>query len=315
MALLVQHLLRHINDTLGGGELPSDLDAISIVNQAGEHLHSMHAWKWAQGRSTLLSTRGTISLVNAAWNASAKTLTLAGAFTNYTFVDGDEIEITGGTATTGFYEIASRTNDNVIVLSSSIAASNQTDVDATLQPYSIDLPDDLREIIAIQTTDAINSEVTLTSLQEVLDVREDTGVNDLHAYAAIAYVGTPPTPVLEIAPGYATTIAGAMRIFYRARWARLSADAGQVDVPEFCEALLIQLVRAFARGYTREDQGSLHIRLAEIQASPLFMAAKMSDGSIQPYHGKLRGGGADIYRMKRPTSGWRETTYRILPPA
>ena len=309
MALLLKHLQDHMTDTLGGGEIPASLDAIGIMNQAGEHLHSMHAWRWAQGRSTLLSLRGTISGTDAAWTAASRTLTLASAFTDYTFVEGDEIQITGGSGTEGFYEIESRTSANAIVLATSLSGSNQTDIDFTIQPYSIDLPDDLRDIISIVRTDGTARHITLTTLDDVLRVREDTSANDFHWYAAVSFVGTPPTPILEIAPGAGSAVTGAFRMFYRKRWLRLTTDSTQVDVPEFCEALFLQIARAFARGYVREDQGSLDARLAEIQMGPVFFAAKRSDGAIQPFYDRLR-----VTMGRRRNSEFFETVSRINPP-
>lgn len=315
MALIVKHLLDHMQDTLGGGALPGNLDKVGILNQAGEHLHSMHPWKWAQGRTTLLNLRGTVTGTAAAWTTATNTLTLASAFTDYTFVDGDEIQITdgGSGATEGFVEVASRTSANAIVLASSISGSNQTGISFTLQPLSVDLPDDTREIIAIRGTGSNRYAVTLTSLEEILRVREDFSVNDAHWYGAISYVGSPPSPILEIAPGSGANQIGALRMFYRARWARLSSDSTTVEVPEFMEALLIQLARAFARGYVREDQASLSVRLAEIQSGPAFIAAVKSDGAIQPYFGTLQNG-IDRWRTRRESSNWVETTSRIAGP-
>ncbi len=315
MALNTQHLLAHIKDTLGGGSIPGNIDEWGILNQAGEHLHSMHPWRWAQGRTALLNLRGTITGTAATWDGTS-TLTLASAFTNYTFVDDDEIEITDGTGvTTGFYEVASRVSANAITLASDIGAA-AADVSFTLQPYSIDLPDDTREIIAIQGTGtgSRSFHVTLTSLAEVLRVREDSGPNDAHWYAAVSYVGTPPTPVLEIAPGSGTNVTGGLRMFYRARWARLSTDSTAAAVPEFVEALLVQIVRAFARGYVREDQGSLDMRLAEIHAGPIFRAAVRSDGMLQGYNGVLKNG-ISRWRQRRDYSDWVETTSRVSPPS
>lgn len=311
MALFVKHLLDHMRDTLGGGEFPPNLDQMNVLNQAGEHLHSMHPWRWAQGRSTLLNLRGTITGTAASFDGTS-TLTDTGAFTNYTFVEGDEIQITGGTGVTeGFYEVTARASANALTIPD-IGAS-ASDVTYTLQPYSIDLPDDLRDIIAIQGTDSVDRHITLTSLAEVLRTRERTGPQNIHWYAAVSYVGSPPSPILEIGPGSGSNITGAFRLFYRARWLTLRADSTTVDVPEFSEALLLQLVRAFARGYVREDQGSLDARLAEIHSGPIFQAAKRSDGNVQPNMGKLRGGGPMIWR-KGYAGDFYETVSRVNAP-
>lgn len=313
MTITVKHLLDNTRDTLGGGSIPANLDPLGIVNQAGEHLYSMHAWRFAQGRSTLLNLRGTITGTDASWTTATNTLTLASAFTNYTFVVGDEIEVTGGSGTTGFYTVSSRTSANAIVLDSSLSGSNQTDIDFTLQPYSIALPIDVRDIISIRGTGQTRYYVTLSTLAEVLRVREVTGTNDAHWYGAISYAGSPPQPILEIAPGASANQTGALRMFYRSRWATLSSDDTTIDVPAYMEALLIQIVRAFARGYVREDQGSLDMRLAEIQAGPVFLAARRSDGAIQPYNGQLQNG-IDRWRRHRENSQWHETIYPISPP-
>jgi hypothetical protein len=114
--LFVKHLLDHVKDTLGGGAVPGNIDPLGIVNQAGEHLHSMHAWRWAQGRSTLLNLRGTVSGTAGSFDGTA-TLTESGKFTNYTFLSGDEIEITGGTGvTTGHYEVTARASANALTI-------------------------------------------------------------------------------------------------------------------------------------------------------------------------------------------------------
>jgi hypothetical protein len=314
--LFVKHLLDHVKDTLGGGAIPGNIDPLGIVNQAGEHLHSMHAWRWAQGRSTLLNLRGTVSGTAAAWTTATNTLTLASAFTDYTFLSGDEIEITdgGSGATEGFVEVASRTSANAVVLSTSISGSNQTGISFTLQPQSIDLPDDVRDIIAIQGTGQTRYGVTLTTLEEVLRVRESVGANDSHWYAAVSYVGSPPTPILEIAPGSGSNALGALRMFYRARWGRISTDTTTIDVPAFMDALLLQVVRAFARGYVREDAGSLSARLEEIHQGPVFRAAVKSDGAIQPHFGTLRNG-IERWRRRGEVSDWHELYDRVQGPS
>lgn len=314
MTLTTKTLLDHLKHTLGSW--PAELDPLSVINQAGEHLYSMHAWKFAQGRSVLLDLRGTITGEAAAWTSATRTLTLASAFTDYTFVEGDELEITdgGSGATEGTFEVESRTSANAIVLVDSISSSDETDIDFTLQPFSIDLPDDLRDVITIQASGSTNRpHVTLTSLAEVLNARENTGPNDAHFYAALSFAGTPPVPVLEIGPGAGSNQSGPLRMFYRRRWTRLSSDSTIIDVPQYVEALLLQIVRAFARGYVREDNSTLDERLAVIHAGPVFQAARKSDGGIQPFS-RTRGG-IENWRMPREYGDWFETTSRIGGPS
>ncbi len=73
-----------------------------------------------------------VTLATATWTAATKTLTQVGAFASYTFTAGDVIVITGGTgAKIGAYVIASRTSDDAIVLSKSLASGDLSTGDIT----------------------------------------------------------------------------------------------------------------------------------------------------------------------------------------
>lgn len=65
-----------------------------------------------------------VALSAGTWTEATKTLTEAGAFTDYTFTAGDRILITGGTGVTvGEYEVSSRTDANNIVLATSCSTA------------------------------------------------------------------------------------------------------------------------------------------------------------------------------------------------
>jgi len=99
-------------------------------------------------------TRATITLTAATFTFAALSLTEVGAFASYTFVAGDRIYITGGTAVTaGYYTIASKTSDDVIVLTADITtdASSPADVTAATAPYG-----DLEFAIEQTTFDTTN---------------------------------------------------------------------------------------------------------------------------------------------------------------
>ena len=73
-------------------------------------------------------------IAGGTWDASALTLTKTDAFADYTWAEGDQIYVSGGTAvTTGWYDIASRTDDDTIVLTADITtnASDPADVTTT----------------------------------------------------------------------------------------------------------------------------------------------------------------------------------------
>lgn len=320
MALLVSHALEQMRFELGGGDVPSELGSLSILNQAGHHLHSMHAWRWTVGRAGLLNLRGVLSGSTATWTAATNTLTQSGAWTNYSFLAGDEIRITDGTgATTGVYVISSRTSANAIVLEGSIASGNLAtgDIQWRLDPQTIALPTDLRDIIAIQSTSlsAVGG-VSLTTMGQILEMRKASASITASTglfYGAVVFSGSPPVPILEIYPSPSDNATGAMRIFYRSRWTNVTNDTSSIDIPDFVQDLFILIARAYAGGYVRNDQASLSARLAEIAVSPVFMAAKKSDGMTQPFMGQLRNGGAQIWR--RGTTPTPTLANQVAPPS
>jgi len=307
--LTVNKILENMRHELGGGDLSIELDKFQVLNEAGEHLYSMYPWKWAQGRSALLDLRGSVSGSTATWTAATKTLTQASAFTDYSFLGGDEIEILDGTgATVGIYKIASRTSANAIVLSTSLSAVNLAtgDIEWSIFPGTIDLPDDLRDIVSIQSSSTSNIiNVCLTSLDEVNRLRGANAITQSPALycAAMVYSGSPPTPILEIYPAPGSNQTGALRLFYRSRWTQIYSDSAQIDIPEFVESLYVWIARAYAAGYERGDQESIHARLVSLSQSPIFDVAVRSDGQAQPFR-KIRNGGAVVHRKHYTDQGW-----------
>lgn len=66
----------------------------------------------------------------ADWTVATKKLTETGAFTRYTWASGDEIEITSGTGvTTGWYEVASKVDNDNITLTTNVAAGDLSNSD------------------------------------------------------------------------------------------------------------------------------------------------------------------------------------------
>lgn len=99
-------------------------------------------------------TRATITLTAATFTTGTWNLNEASAFTGYTYAAGDQIYISGGTAvTTGLYTIASKTDNDNIVLSGDITtdASSPTDVTSDSAPYG-----DLEYAVEQTTFDTTN---------------------------------------------------------------------------------------------------------------------------------------------------------------
>jgi hypothetical protein len=320
MALSVQKVLQNISHSLGGGDLSIEIDKFQVLNEAGEYMFSMYPWKWSQGRSALLNFRGTVSGLTGTWTAATRTFTQVGGFTTYSFLTGDEIEIKEGTGVvSGVYKIESRTSNDAIVLEDdSLSAVDLSTGDISWQmfPETIELPHDLRDIVSIQSSSqATILHFVLTGLDEIARRRGASAITMSPAlyYAAVVYSGTPPVPLLEIWPSPSSNQNGVLRLFYRARWQQLYSDSDMVNIPEWMESLYVWIARAYARGYEREDEASLHARLQEIVQSPIFEATKLSDGATQPSFNRPRGGGATVHRRRRSS----EISYlinRVGPP-
>ena len=89
-----------------------------------------------------------------------------------------------------------------------------------------------------------------------------------------------------------------MTLMYHGKWVRATTDQEEVKLPAYCDALFLQIVESFAKGYVEQEEGSLSRRLFEIEQGPLFRAAIAQDNRIQPYFGRIRGGGAESH-MRR----------------
>lgn len=85
------------------------------------------------GARVFMSRGQTSALTSVAWTVATKTLTKANAFTNYTWRQGDYVNVTGGTGATAEYrEVASRVSANAITLVSGTGMSGSDQTDYTI---------------------------------------------------------------------------------------------------------------------------------------------------------------------------------------
>ncbi|HEX7786678.1 MAG TPA: hypothetical protein VF653_10695, partial [Methylomirabilota bacterium] len=260
-------------------------------------------------RVARLDMRARIDFDSATWNEGLLTLTSTGSFTGMTQLAGDEVEITGGTdVKEQFYRVASKTN-NTLVLTESLQTTGGTasDISGTLLLDSCLLPTDLREIVAVQATNGLVSNVKPTTLQKILDLRTRE-INLLARDFVFAVVWHPQTDgtlraLLELYPEPTTEQLDGISLYYRAGFSRVDADTEIIPMPVWMEQVFLLIVRATARGYEEgeeEDSASIHARLAEIQAGPLMQAAMRTDGSMLPDVGPVSGGAAQRFIFDSP---------------
>ena len=307
MVLTATQCQQQIRHTLGG-ELSNDLDPLRVTNEAGRWLATMHAWKWLETTEAHLDLRANVAITGAEFDVADNGegnlhFSKTDAFLNYTWSDGDTLEITAGTnMVAGHYRVTKKVDKDAVLLekdASSTGTGTLTGVSATLHASAIILPADFRELLSYSTTSGLLTGLALTSYQDLIDRKQSISTHTSgYYYGAIAHpspVGSAdsvgaPVPRLEIYPAPGANATGAIRIFYRSDWTDLTSDSELLRVPAYVETLFLQVLRAFARGYEEEDQGSLTARLLEIGSGPLFSTAVVRDGEIQPDYGPLKGG-------------------------
>ena len=100
--------------------------------------------------------------------------------------------------------------------------------------------------------------------------------------------GGEPEPILEIWPTPTVDSAGALTIFYRSGWSRVSDDNDLIRVPEWIEPLYKSILRAFARGQEEEDEGTVEARLQSVVQGAIMASCVSRDSRIQPNVGPMR---------------------------
>ena len=307
MALTVQSALAQIEHSLGGS-LSSELDAIGLINEAGQYLVTMHDWMWLDRPAVSLDFRAEIGLSGTvSWNENTNHLTSTGSFTNYTWLNGDSIIITAGSGTPyGRFPVINKVSSDAIHIGWTYDPAggpphSVTGFAAAVKTDAIRLPSDFGNIIDIQPTVGLVNSFNLTDASFINQLRtNEVSVGNFRYWGCVTRGmnydsdGTPTSGVgdwrLEIYPTPTVSTVNALTMFYRAGWTAVSSDTVLIPVPDYCESLFRMLVRAFARGYEEDDVASLHQRLMEIEKSPMFVHAKRRDGDMQNTMGQMYGG-------------------------
>jgi hypothetical protein len=303
MALLASQAYDYIRHALAG-DPSSEISVRAIANQAGRYWASMHDWKCME-RFGRLNLRASLSGTDSLWTESSRTLTESGAFTSYTFVQGDLLEVTGGAdATLGFYPVQSRSSANDIVLQTSIgsAADGDVDIDWEMDLSSIALPSDFRQLIGDPMSVSSVRALNMVPPEDVLAARsaDSSSVDDTAYIGSIIWVpsasasGGVSIPRLEVWPPPGTNTSSAFSIHYRADWTDLTNDNSLLPIPAVfgMELLYLRILRAVARGWEEEDSVGMLSRLQTAHDWPEFHDAVRADGSVQTSFGQMRGGAA-----------------------
>jgi hypothetical protein len=291
MGNLTIQLLSDIAVHEHGRDLSNPLDVREIVNMAGQHLVAMHEWNWLMGREARLRPRPQISVSGATWTEATKTLAKVGAFTNYSFLSKDVgRDVSGTGATDGTYEVASRVSDDAITLATSIgaAANGQTDIAMLLPNDQIALPSDfdLQQIVAWGMTNGLVGMLEMTSPQGMTSLRSWPGLTSITSFwGLVSYVrgasgGGPPVPRLELWPKTSSSDEEFV-IWYRGGWINPSSDSEALQIPEWLNALYLEVFKAFVMGGEEPEGGSIDRRLQALRSGPMYVDAVRRDAQVQ----------------------------------
>ena len=294
-----------------------------ILNDAGEFLVNMHNWRWLEGTErsldlskdrsyvwlpedfreliALQTTDGLNAGIRMTTQRQLAQLRSMSAANSYVYhaavVHAQRQEFAVGTATVTGVPAEDSTvfiNDQknpVVTFKWMETPTTALDTD-TLRHLD---RDGTTDATALLLADSINSVPTLFvratvsgSVVTVTSVAVGTGGNSVawgdSLVTNISAVNPSggrdpgsPRPRLDIWPTPTSSSPAGIRVYYRSGWTSVSDEAQMLYLPEWMETLYLFLVRAFARSYEREGDGSVSVRLQDLKAGPLFVSAQQRD--------------------------------------
>jgi hypothetical protein len=160
-------------------------------------------------------------------------------------------------------------------------------------------PTDFRSPVAMEATDGYSRGFRFTTHEHMLALRSLANKDTQSYYWGVVVnaqsaTGGAPEQRIDIYPtpeGAEDGTGNEFRLYYNSTWRHLNTDGDILNIPVWIEALYIQMLRAFARGYEEEDDASLSVRLSEIQRGPIWQAAVDRDLDSQWDMGVLANGG------------------------
>lgn len=160
----------------------------------------------------------------------------------------------------------------------------------------LDTPSDFGSLIGDPWQVAgVRNRMQPVDIDELNEIRSSGGTsNSVYAYCitypAFSSAADPGRARIEVGPTQSTTVANAVRIFYRAEWVDAVQDTDHLDVRPFMVPLYNLILSELARGKDEADGGTVAARMEQVRASMLFRDAASRDGGIQAHSAPMRGG-------------------------
>jgi hypothetical protein len=281
------------------GRMDSRYPPLDVINDAGRHFVSMHGWRFLRGRSVQLSGKGPLQFSGLTWNESAKTLTgPASTFAAYDFLFRDMLKVTAGTGVTQpgdetdiRYTIADKPDNQTLVLEESIgaAADDETDIAIEIQFNYVTFPDHVLPVRKVEHIEPTSNLLQTTEFRTPKFVQQHrsnaSAINPFGFYLTYSHEETAAGvifPRIELWPPLSEDRPGFLTCWYQKGWKTLTDENAPIPILDYCDTLMRQLVRAFAKGYEEEEQASLNARLEEIDQGPVARYARDQDGAFFP---------------------------------
>jgi len=339
MSLSAHDAIRHIEHTLASDSVPG-VGAMRILNDAGQFLVNMHNWRWLESQQATLDLlqdtdyvwlpdnfRELVAVqtedgINAGVQMTTqqqllrlRSMSAANSYVYHAAVT-HAMRQEQATGTLTFDSSTQPTTNSIVTLDDKRNAAVQFKFVASAGTDT----DVLRHVVKGTTTtataqaftDAVNATPTLymraadtaTQVSTLTYTMRGSAGNSATQAQTTATVnitfsagtllggrdGGTPQPRLDIWPAPSADSLGGLLVYYRGGWLPVTNDKQMLYLPEWMETLYLLAVRAFARGYEREGDGTVNMRLADIKQGPIFMAAQQRDKEMTPNLGPMSGG-------------------------
>lgn len=175
----------------------------------------------------------------------------------------------------------------------------------------LDLPSDFDKMLDVGTTADNDTEGVKVLPADQFERIKSSEITDLlDVYLSLEWPAqastsvSAPGPRLAIYPTPSTSVTGKYWLNYRAGWIELTTGNAVANIPPAIEHLLIQIVRAFARG---EATGEGHFDLVDkIESSVMLNRLKATYGLVNPASTEMEGGA--LQRLRSRHDGRQHTT-------
>jgi len=300
MPLTVRRAIEVANDTLGG-TAPAAMAGRQLLTTAGQLMEGAYEWRYLRRTTQSIAYRPQFSGSLATYDETAKTLTLVGAWSAYTFVPGDTLSVTLSGTSFGTYRVSAKVSDDVLTIDSDLTGVPLLPIiDFTMDTGRVALPSDFGRLIRLEGKDSFLTRAYPSNTSDIqrLQTSATPGNGYRIAYAVEYNSATPtsqPVPTLRLWPTPDITDFEALGATYSREWPDLTSDDDYIPIPPYMEPLFLQYARVVATGCDGGEDATRAATLMmdltdRIRGSRMFADATGRDVATHPDAGLVMGG-------------------------